>query len=914
MPSNEEIARLVITLEGQVKDLKKQLGIGKKQVTKYENHVVTALKSIKIAWLAVAAGIYLAQKAVRNISTTFGQFSHKMHEVNTLLGLTVKGFRQLTEDTLKLIRKVPQTARELANALYDIISAGVALSDSNYVLEQSAKAAVAGVTSTKVAAKTALSIINAYDKSLNELGDTYDQLFKTVKLGVITFEQIGSTIGNILPNARAANVEISDILASLAVMTKGGFDAATASTAIRAGLIKLAAPAGESKEAMERLGIEWKGWIPTLKRISELGLDLKQMREIIPDERSAKAVISLTQNFQLLEKTLEEFTDRKGAMKDAFDIMRDSPINKIKMLSNAFDELKISLANALSPAALWSVERLTELLRMSILLTKGWSLETIKFMATLDRQLPEIKDINGAIQALYEKQLETTQKKFKLTEKIKDLEQKSTIWKGFNRKQIQDANKELKQLEIQSGLLYDAIQKLKVENILNVDVETDEEKTEIIAPKTDKYLSAIVLFKEQVTSELQELEQAYEDNRITINEYYRDRKQTATNLFEAEIGYLKESLLLAKDKNEQDKIKLAIQIREIEHKRELAKLTFEEAKANKEFIKSQYEIDKLLEEIEGRIALDKASQYEKDIANLISKQKQEEEIILDSIKSGHATEQDLIRAQNAWEIEQFKLKEKYKQQEREKTLSRLQNILQKGTNIAKTMYDMRAQVVANYEESIRKLRSIGKDDEADQLEEKNKVVKREAIKQFNIYKALALAEAGIAGALAIAKAWGQGGAYGAVLAILVAIQTGLQLGKIASMEPGFAEGGMVEGPAGKDKVKARLTRKEYVQSPPAVQYYGKGVMEAMNRRLIPKSLFGDRFQGLSIKTPSHRFQTGGSTEAIIPEQQKGMNLQIVNVVDKDLIAQYLQTNMGQTAILNVIRERNYEVKRVLEMG
>jgi len=212
MATEKEISRLIITLEGQIKDLKKQFGLAEKETTKFAAKQKNILKGLKSNWLLYTAAIAGIAIAIKRVAAPFAAFTHKMLEVRTLTNLSVKSFTLLSKTVLDMSRRVPQSARELADALYDIVSAGVEVGKSAKVLELSAKAAVAGVTNTKTAAKTGLAVINAYGKSIEDLDEVYDILFKTIKEGVLTFDTISGAIGNVLPSAVAAKVEFKDCL------------------------------------------------------------------------------------------------------------------------------------------------------------------------------------------------------------------------------------------------------------------------------------------------------------------------------------------------------------------------------------------------------------------------------------------------------------------------------------------------------------------------------------------------------------------------------------------------------------------------------------------------------------------------------------------------------------------------------
>lgn len=296
------------------------------------------LKKARGGLIALAGAGYTVIKSFQRYS----DFSQRMAEVNTLIDVSKEQFASLGDEIRSMTKEIPQSAAELAAAQYDILSAGVALEKSTSVLKKSAKAAVAGVTDTKTAANAGIAVINAYGKSIDELDDTYDILFKTVKLGVTTFPQLAQSIGEVLPTANAADVGIKDVAASIATLTKAGIRTPQAMTSLKGAINALAAPAPEAKKQFEALGITWQGLIPTLDAIRKKGLSIDQMRLLIPDVEARTGVLALTQNFDVLRNTLDEMVDASGAMEAAYNKMKDTPENQMKLFRNEIDDLMIS--------------------------------------------------------------------------------------------------------------------------------------------------------------------------------------------------------------------------------------------------------------------------------------------------------------------------------------------------------------------------------------------------------------------------------------------------------------------------------------------------------------------------------------------------------------------------------------------
>ena len=298
-------------------------------------------------------GLAAASYSLVKLFGVYSAFETRMAEVNTLLNTSQENLNNLRRSILDLTTQIPQSASQLASAEYDIISAGVKLKDSVEVLKLSAKAAIAGLTDTKTAAKVGVSVINAYGMSIDQLGDVYDTLFMTVKQGVTTFPELAQYIGKVLPVAKSANVNFRDLSAAIATLTKVGIKTPEAIEYLRGALTALASPGVEAKKVMDELGITWKGLIPTIKELAKYADQPELMRKLIPDVGARTAVLALAGNFKTLTDTVGVFQNRAGAMPEAYNKMKDTPENKLRMFQNQIERLGISIgefiANALLP-------------------------------------------------------------------------------------------------------------------------------------------------------------------------------------------------------------------------------------------------------------------------------------------------------------------------------------------------------------------------------------------------------------------------------------------------------------------------------------------------------------------------------------------------------------------------------------
>ena len=308
-------------------------------------------RALNVALLAAAAAFTGAVLAA-------GKFEKEMANVNTLIDVSDKEFQALSAGVLKIAQTVPVAISSLTKAEYDLISAGAEVGSSLESLELASMAATAGITGVDVAVRAGMATINAYGLDISQLSRVYDLQFSTVRKGVLTFEQLSSAIGNVLPSAANLGVSLEDLHGALAHVTKAGIDAQSASTYLARAFESMT----ENRDKWVELGVaifdaggSFRGLEPIIGDLSReldgLTTEQKQMKleTLDMEKRSAKAILSMVNNYAGFEKTLNDVADSHGAMNDAFEKQMETMDAQANILKNTLQAAFIELGNEALP-------------------------------------------------------------------------------------------------------------------------------------------------------------------------------------------------------------------------------------------------------------------------------------------------------------------------------------------------------------------------------------------------------------------------------------------------------------------------------------------------------------------------------------------------------------------------------------
>jgi TP901 family phage tail tape measure protein len=299
-------------------------------------------------------------------------FDKSMSNVATLVDTNVESMDSMGASVRDLAKKTPVELGQLSSALYDVRSAGVSAEDAMAVLESSAQLGVAGLATTAEAANIMTSAVNAFAAEGLSAEQISDILFKTVKAGKTTLAELTAQFGGVAPAAAAAGVSLADLQASTAAITTLGTPAAAAQTQLKQALTEMQKPGKELSNIFKQLGA--KDGIDLIKTSGGLGNAFKLIKEeaeasgmtvaqVTGSVETASAILALggTVN-ESYTATLTDMTTGSNAVNAAFEKQAQTADAQFQLMQNAFEDVKITIGNALMPALLGATEGLRDFL------------------------------------------------------------------------------------------------------------------------------------------------------------------------------------------------------------------------------------------------------------------------------------------------------------------------------------------------------------------------------------------------------------------------------------------------------------------------------------------------------------------------------------------------------------------------
>jgi TP901 family phage tail tape measure protein len=315
----------------------------------------------KVGALAVGAGAAGAAALVGVAAAganAFINFEGQMNEVFTLLpDISQTAMDDMSGQVLQFSRDFGTLPEEVVPALYQALSAGVPQGNVFEFMETAQKAATGGITELETAVDGITSVVNAYGADVVGAAAASDLMFTAVRLGKTDFDQLSSSLFNVIPTAASLGVNFETVTAAMATLTAQGTPTSVATTQLR-GLLVEASKAGTGLDTAIR-ELTGKGLTELTAEGGNVAEILQQVREASGDEEfrnmfgsveALNAALGITgPNASVMAGNLAEMGASAGATDAAFEQM-DSGIGRSIEKFKAFGStVLIQIGDALSP-------------------------------------------------------------------------------------------------------------------------------------------------------------------------------------------------------------------------------------------------------------------------------------------------------------------------------------------------------------------------------------------------------------------------------------------------------------------------------------------------------------------------------------------------------------------------------------
>ena len=297
-----------------------------------------------------------------------GEFEKALAEVATLTDMSLEEFkRRYQAKMLDLSKELGASPVEVARAMYQAISSGIAPEKALEFLKTAGRSAIAGVSDIFTATDALTTILNSWRSFGYTTSQISDMIFTAVKAGKTTFGEISRSIGDIAGVASSANVSLEEILSAMSALTTQGIRTNQAFTGLKYLIEAIVNPTDKARKVYEELGIEvnaltlqQKGLSGTLRMIDEaiknytpdVAEQKRLFSELFSSMEAYTAAVALTgPASEKFSEILSQMGSSAGATEKAYRKMAGSVYFQFQRLKANLSALGITIGSVLLPAA-----------------------------------------------------------------------------------------------------------------------------------------------------------------------------------------------------------------------------------------------------------------------------------------------------------------------------------------------------------------------------------------------------------------------------------------------------------------------------------------------------------------------------------------------------------------------------------
>lgn len=340
--------------------------VGGKIKTAGDNIAGVGEKLLPLSGAIAGIGVATSKMAI--------DFEDAMAKVSTIADESEVPMDEMKDAIIDLSNETGIAAGDIAENVYNAISAGQKTGDAVAFVGESAKLAKAGFADSGAALDILTTILNAYGLEAEKVTDVSNMLIQTQNLGKTTVGELSAAMGKVIPTAKSQGVQLDSLAASYAVMTSNGIATAETTTYLNSMLNELGKQGSKAADAFAAGTEHIKEGGLTMAEAMEQGWELSDVLSILDEEAYAsgttisnmfgsaeagKAATVLLDNAEQLNSAVESMRDSAGATETAFNKL-DTTSYKMEKTMNEVKNAGIELGESVLESIAPMMEKLAE--------------------------------------------------------------------------------------------------------------------------------------------------------------------------------------------------------------------------------------------------------------------------------------------------------------------------------------------------------------------------------------------------------------------------------------------------------------------------------------------------------------------------------------------------------------------------
>ncbi|MBO3304246.1 phage tail tape measure protein [Clostridium perfringens] len=286
-------------------------------------------------------------------------FEEGMAKVSTIANDTEVPLDDLKKGIMDLSNQTGISSDEIANNVYDAISAGQKTGDAVNFVSNSTKLAKAGFAEAGQSLDILTTILNSYGMKASEVTKVSDTLIQTQNLGKVTVGELSADMGKVIPTAKSLDVNLSQVASGYAIMTAKGVKCAETTTYMNSMFNELGKSGTVAQKALkEATGKTFPELMKSGKSVGDVLNSMneyakknkKSLSDMFGSAEAGKAALLLSENGgKDFNNMLKQMNDSSGATEKAFKKMSSTTQYSLTAALNQGKNALIGFGDVIAP-------------------------------------------------------------------------------------------------------------------------------------------------------------------------------------------------------------------------------------------------------------------------------------------------------------------------------------------------------------------------------------------------------------------------------------------------------------------------------------------------------------------------------------------------------------------------------------
>ena len=293
--------------------------------------------------------------AVRSALSIFAGFQQSMRNVQSVTGATGEEFQRMTDAAKEAGETTRFTAREAADALYYLGSAGFSAQQSISALDGVLQ--LAGATQSDLAStsETVAATISQYGLQAVDATRVSNVFTAAITNSQATMEKLSNSFRQVGPVAAGFGYTLEDTVGALQELYNAGFRGQQAGRALKSALADLASPTANIEKILAKYNIELGKVNPATTEFTDIidtlaqsGMTTSDIIDAFGKVAGPQMAVLIREGGDALRKYTDDITNTNAAA-EAYEIQNDSLAGSLDFLKSKLEGTAIAIFEKLEP-------------------------------------------------------------------------------------------------------------------------------------------------------------------------------------------------------------------------------------------------------------------------------------------------------------------------------------------------------------------------------------------------------------------------------------------------------------------------------------------------------------------------------------------------------------------------------------